>query len=93
MGPFTRQVRVHGLLPDGRELNYTLPDGVGGFEPPELVGWDVPILASGDSGLAVSVGTDIRELLGRDAFFVKAFLESDSEQTYLLQHVNGFVNK
>jgi hypothetical protein len=30
---------------------------------------------------------------GKDGFFVKAFLESEAEQLYLLQHVNGFVNK
>ena len=37
-------IRVHGMLPEGRELGYTLPEGVGGDEPPELVGWDVPAL-------------------------------------------------
>jgi hypothetical protein len=84
------QVHVHGVLPDGRELCYSLPDGVGGFEPPELVGWDVPSIGS---RLGTVASVDVLEMLGKDDFFVKAFLESGSEQLYMLQHVSGFVNK
>jgi hypothetical protein len=78
------------MLPDGRELHYSLPDGIGGFEPPELVGWDLPPISS---NVASAISPDVEEMLGKDAFFVKAFLESGSEQSYMLQHVNGFVNK
>jgi len=84
------EVRVHGVLPDRRELCYTLPDGVGGDAHPELVGWDVP---PSTGAVARAIGKDVREMLGKDGFFVKAFLESEAEQLYLLQHVNGFVNK
>jgi len=85
-------VRVHGVLPDGHQLGYTLPDGVGEDEPPQLVGWDVPPIAA--TARAVStVGKDVHRMLGTDAYFVKAFIENESEQVYLLQHVNGFVNK
>jgi hypothetical protein len=83
-------LRVHGVLPDGKELCYMLPDGVGAFEPPELIGWDVPPVSTAMAGV---IGVELREMLGKDAFFVKAFLESGSHQSYLLQHVNGFVNK
>jgi hypothetical protein len=73
------QVRVHGVLPDGRQLGYTLPDGVGEDEPPQLVGWDVPPIAA--TARAVStVGKDVHRMLGTDAYFVKAFIENESEQ-------------
>jgi len=86
------QVRVHGVLPDGRQLGYTLPDGVGEDEPPQLVGWDVPPIAATAQAIS-TVGKDVHRMLGTDAYFVKAFIENESEQVYLLQHVNGFVNK
>jgi len=84
------KVRVHGVLPDGKQLCYALPDGIGATDPPELVGWEVPPVGP---AMASAVGPDVPEMLGKDAFFVKAFLESGSQQSYLLQHVNGFVNK
>jgi len=84
------KVRVHGELPDGRGLCYMLPDGIGAVEPPEMVGWSLPPITP---GIVSAVGSDVTDMIGEDAYFVKAFLESGSDQTYLLQHVNGFVNK
>jgi len=86
------QVRVHGQLSDCRRLCYSLPDGIGEQEPkpPEMVGWDLPPMRP---GMATVVGSDVSEMIGKDGFFVKAFLESESEQSYMLQHVNGFFNK
>jgi len=84
------QMHVHGRLPDLRELRYSLPDGVGGVEHPEMVGWDLPQMST---SLASAISPDVPAMLGDDAFFVKAFLDSDHDQAYMLQHVNGFVNK
>jgi hypothetical protein len=113
-------MHVHGRLPDLRELRYSLPDGVGGVEHPEMVGWDLPQMST---SLASAISPDVPAMLGDDAFFVKAFLDSDHDQVpphthgargaslwvyiegeswfdcrpppqaYMLQHVNGFVNK
>jgi hypothetical protein len=103
------RVRVHGVLPNGHELNYLLAEAVGSPGcaqcDADLIGWEVPCAPSPPSsptaGVSASsragggrrhnVSADVEEMLAGDAFFVKAFLES--EGLFLLQHVNGFVNK
>lgn len=83
------QVHVQGVLPDGRGFAYTLPDGVGGEEHPDLIGWDLPAVAGEAPEAALDVEV-VREL-GGQRFFVKSYLESD--HLYMLQHVDGFLNK
>jgi len=82
------QVHVECTLPHGMELSYTLLAGMGEPDEPNLVGLPVPTITS---SLKAAVGTVVNNALGDQAYFVKAYLET--EGMYMLQHVNGFVNK
>jgi len=81
------QVHVQGVLPDGRNFAYSLPDGVGGEEHPNLIGWNLPSGALTEAVLDVDVANE----LGGKPFFIKSYLASD--HLYMLQHVDGFLNK